>query len=201
MLMGRLAKDELFKLNQAYNLASHIEFDDLETFEHTKCKPLSVTMAVEHETRRILGFEVSKMPAKGKLAALARKKYGSRSDERAQARHRLFKDLQKLVTDQVLIKSDSNPHYLGDVKKYFPNGEHKTYLSRRGCVVGQGELKSGGYDPLFTLNHTFAMLRANISRLFRRTWNTTKDKNRLEDHIAIYCLFHNQYLIKNIKVN
>ena len=38
---------------------SEIQFDDLETFEHTKCKPLSVTLAVSKKTREILGFQVS----------------------------------------------------------------------------------------------------------------------------------------------
>src|SRR6185437_10413932 len=46
---------------------SQIQFDDLETSEHTKCKPLSVTLAVDPETRKILKFEVSSMPAKGHL--------------------------------------------------------------------------------------------------------------------------------------
>ena len=54
--------------------AQIVEFDDLETFEHSKCKPLSVTLAVEHGTRRILGIEVSQMPAKGHLAKMAFKK-------------------------------------------------------------------------------------------------------------------------------
>lgn len=40
-----------------------------------------------------------------------------------------------------------------------------------------------------------AMLRANINRLFRRTWNTTKKIVALEWHVALYCWYHNCYLI------
>jgi hypothetical protein len=65
-----LGGDARFLL-EAHNLekpkAEVIEFDDMEAFEHTKCKPLSITLAVESKTRRILGIEVSQMPAKGRL--------------------------------------------------------------------------------------------------------------------------------------
>jgi hypothetical protein len=63
-------------------------------------------------------------------------------------------------------------------------------------VVGQGELKKVGRDPLFSLNHTCAMLRANLNRLFRRTWCTTKRIDRLEAHLWIYVRFHNEVLLK-----
>ena len=62
-------------------------------------------------------------------------------------------------------------------------------------MTGQGELKKLRFDPLFALNHTCAMLRANINRLFRRTWCTTKKKECLEDHLAVYMDFHNRVLL------
>lgn len=175
---------------------SVMEFDDMETFEHSKCKPLSITLAVESKSRRILGFRVSSMPAKGKLAKIARKKYGLRDDDRAQARKSLFEELRSVLHKEVKIKSDMNPHYAPDVRSCYPQANYEVFKGRRGCVVGQGELKRGGFDPLFSLNHTCAMLRANINRLFRRTWCTTKLKERLSMHIAIYALYHNQILLK-----
>jgi transposase-like protein len=176
--------------------AQTIEFDDLETFEHSKCKPLSVTMAVESGSRRILGYRVSQMPAKGHLAALSRLKYGPRKDHRPKARTELFADLTKLVASDALIKSDMDPGYTQVVRKYFPACRHQVFKIRRACVVGQGELKTGGFDPLFSINHSFAMLRANVNRIFRRTWNTTKLPERLSAHLALYVLYHNLVLVK-----
>lgn len=173
----------------------NIQFDDLETSEHTKCKPLSVTLAVEERTRRILGFEVAPMPAKGRIAYIARKRYGPRLDLRSPARIRLFNKLKSSVACSAEFLSDENPHYSRDLRAIFPKCTHKTTKGRRGCVVGQGELKRGGFDPLFSLNHTCAMLRANINRLFRRTWCTTKKQERLVDHLNLYMRFHNQVLI------
>ncbi len=77
--MGTHLNNELKK--QCVFRVSDIQFDELQTIEHTKYKPLSVVMAVCKESRQIVGFQVSKMPATGHLAKLSRKKYGSRPDE------------------------------------------------------------------------------------------------------------------------
>lgn len=173
---------------------THMQFDDMETFEHTKCKPLSITLAVEVPTRRILGFRVAKMPPKSSLAKLARKKYGFRKDERKQARTSLLKELQPVLAPGALVESDQNPHYPPDVKEHLPGCLHQTHPGKRGALTGQGELKKVGFDPLFSLNHTCAMFRANVCRLIRKTWCTTKDPARLIDHLAIYAVYHNSYL-------
>jgi transposase-like protein len=194
IFLGLKAEKFLVESNFIKPKCRTIEFDDLETIEHTKLKPLSVSLVVEFKTRRILGFRVSRIPAKGHLAALSFKKYGFREDKRASARTELFKEITPLLEEGALIKSDQNPHYLNDVKRFFPKSKHETHKGRRGCVVGQGELKKIGRDPLFSLNHTCAMLRANINRLFRKTWCTTKKPERLSYHIALYAVYHNQKL-------
>jgi transposase-like protein len=189
------AELKLEQMNSKLSRLKQIEFDDMETFEHTKCKPLSITLAVESHTRRILGLEVCQMPAKGKLAHISRKKYGRRSDHRPKARAQLFSRLQAIVHPQATIKSDENPHYRTDVKRFFSECVHEVHKGQRGCVAGQGELKKVGFDPLFSLNHTCAKLRADINRLVRRTWCTTKKPERLRAHLAVYAHYHNQHLI------
>lgn len=189
------AEFELRANNLRHKKAEAIEFDDLETFEHTKCKPLSVTLAVESKTRRILGLEVSNMPAKGLLVKKAQK-YEYRPDERRRARQRLFTMIQPLLVDGAHIRSDSNPHYPKDVKKYFPSSRHYRYLGRRGSLGGQGELKKVRFDPLFSLNHTCAMLRANVNRLIRKTWCTTKRADHLRAHLVLYANYHNKVLLQ-----
>lgn len=175
--------------------ATQVEFDDLESFEHTKCKPLSVTLAVESKTRRILGLEVSSMPAKGLLADKARQKYGPREDRRSSGRRRLFSRIEPLMERDVILKSDSNPHYKGDVENYFPQAKYKQYEGKRGSLGGQGELKKVRFDPLFSLNHTCAKLRADVNRLIRRTWCTTKKKEYLYAHLVLYADYHNRNLV------
>lgn len=195
IVMGHRAKEKFLLENRKnYQKSLHIQFDDMETFEHTKCKPLSITIAVEENTRRILDYQVSQMSAKGLLTKIALKKYGYRPDYRKFGRQRLFKNLKEFISPSATIKTDENPHYLADVKKYFPLAIYKTYKGRKPAVTGQGELKKVGYDPIFSLNHTCATLRYRTSRLARRSWCTTKKPERLDLHLAIVALAHNKGL-------
>ena len=196
LFMGEAAARYLLTSNLKFPKAHCIEFDDLETYEHTKCKPLSVTLAVEHKSRRILGFSVSKMPARGLLAKKAYKKYGPRADERPRGRAQLFEQIKDLVLPNAVIKSDQNPHYVKDVCLFFPGATHIAFKGRKPASAGQGELKVGVFDPLFSLNHTFAKLRADIARLIRETWTTTKKPERLQLNIALMATLHNFLLNK-----
>jgi len=192
-LMADLAEASFHEANGRCAPSSVIEFDDLETAEHTKCKPLSVSIAVEQGTRRILGIEVSRMPASGMLVKRA-KKYGRRIDERSNGRRRLFAKIQNLVDPFVEIKSDQNPHYPLDVKEYFPLARHYRYLGKRGSLGGQVELKKTKWDPLFSINHTCAKMRADVNRLIRKTWCTTKNPAELQRHLMLFANYHNKNL-------
>ena len=88
--MGARAQRKLEILNRLKAKVQILEFDDLETFEHAKCKPVAVGLAVEYRTRWIVGYDVSQMAAKGLLAKKSLRKYGVRKDERARGRLRLF---------------------------------------------------------------------------------------------------------------
>jgi hypothetical protein len=173
---------------------TEIQFDDLETSEHTKCKPLSVTLAVDPRTRRILKFKVSSMPAKGHLAMISRRKYGYRPDERPEKWDQFMKELTAFVSPECTWSSDENPHYPAHLKRHHLLAKHVRVKGGRGAITGQGELKKLKFDPLFALNHTCAMLRANMSRLVRRTWTTTKNKQGLIDHLSLYVSYHNRFL-------
>lgn len=199
LFLGILAAEAIPGRNFLYKKASQVTFDDLETFEHTRCKPLSVILLTEKQSRRILGYRVSQMPARGPLADISRKKYGIRRDDRAEKRNALFGELRDHIQDDATFSSDKSPHYAPTIRKHYPKAKHKKFKGRKAALIGQGELKKGRSDPLFSINHTFAMLRANINRLFRRTWNTTKKKERLNYHIALYVVFHNEVLLKKKK--
>jgi hypothetical protein len=178
-----------------------IQFDDLETSEHTKCKPLSVTLAVEPKTRKILKFQVASMPAKGLLAKISRQKYGKRLDERPEKWDQFMRELVPYVKPECIWTSDENPFYPSHLKKHHPQARHIRVKGGRAASTGQGELKKLRFDPLFALNHTFAMLRANMNRLFRRTWCTTKTKQGLIDHLTLYVSYHNRVLTQPLPLS
>jgi transposase-like protein len=172
----------------------HLQFDEMETFERSKCLPVSIPLVIVPGTRKIFGIRACSMPAKGLLAEISRKKYGPRVDARAATARELFRSIAHVVPRNVSITSDENPKYPSWIRRVFPAATHATTKGRRGCIVGYGELKAGGFDPLFALNHTAAMIRANVSRMARRTWCTTKRIDYLQMHLNIYMEYHNTVL-------
>ena len=169
------------------------QFDELQTIEHTKLKPLSIAVAVDTKTRKIMGFSVSRMPATGHLAAISRVKYGWRKDERRKGLQSLLEQVKSVSTSTALIRSDQCQFYEPAIRRAFRNARYEQFKGEKAISYGHGELKKGR-DPLFSINHTLAMLRANINRLVRRSWCTTKDPARLWDHLMIYAHFHNTTL-------
>ena len=149
---------------------SNIQIDEMETYEHTKCKPLSIPLVIDASGRKIIGFDVAVMPATGHLAKRARKKYGYRPDRRKVSMEKLLENIKPHISLGTEIKTDMKTMYQTLIKKHFPHCLHKTYKGRKSSVSGQGELKKGGYDPIFAINHTAAMFRDNISYLIRKTW-------------------------------
>jgi len=85
------------------------------------------------------------------------------------------------------------------VRNYLPKVDYERFKGGRGCVVGQGELKKLYRDPLFSINHTCAMFRANINRLIRKTWCTTKDPKMLQKHLEIFIYYYNQIYLKGVR--
>ncbi len=174
----------------------NIQIDDLITKENSKLKPLSISLAVDEDRRFILGAEVSQIPAFGHLAKFAVKRYGRRKDEHFEGLTRLFQRITPILHPEVRVKSDEHQRYPGFISAYLPKAKHQTYKSERACVVGQGELKKVAFDPLFVVNHTCATLRANMCRLIRKTWCTTKSPRRLQDHLDIFVWFYNGELLR-----
>jgi len=162
-----------------------IQVDEMESFEHSKCKPLSIALAVVPGSRIILGAKASEMPAKGPLAAISRKKYGRRRDDRKQEFQAVLKNLKPITVDDLWIVSDKKSTYPNWIRSILPQSTHFKVKGRRGCVAGYGEMKKGGFDPLFYLNHTAATVRDNLARMLRRTWCGSKKLSALQDGLDL----------------
>ena len=179
-------------LLQLKNQVTSMQFDDLITNEHTKMKPLTVSIAVDANRRFILSAKVGRIPAFGLLAERSRAKYGRRENDHKKTLKAMFKEMHTTISAQALIQSDEHQRYPKFVECYLPGREYRRHPGGRGAIVGQGELKKKKYDPIFILNHTCAMLRAGVNRLIRKTWCTTKKPERLQMHLDIYIDFYNR---------
>ena len=174
-----------------------VEFDEMESSIHSKLLPVTIPIAVDPRSRRMLDFKVGTIPAKGKIAAIAIKKYGHRANQSPEMLEKMMENLKNVVHPEAHFRSDQKSTYRVIVEKYFPQSTHELQKSRRACVTGYGEVKEGGFDPLFALNHTAAMVRYGVSRMARRTWCTSKTIQGLRDHLELYVHYHNTVLIQH----
>ncbi len=168
--------------------------DEMESIESTKLRPLTIPLAVTDEYQ-ILSATVGRIPAKGHLSRYSIKKYGRRKNERFETLERLFLDIKaKLTEDPHIIKTDGSKIYRRLIRRHFPSSLHETFISRERIkkikeLLFQNEQKKV-FDPLFPLNQRCAKLRADIKRLTRRSWCTTKKPANLELILKLY--IHNQ---------
>lgn len=190
---ARQSQHELHK-QLRHEKALEVQFDDLITSVHTKLKPVSVSVVINPAERFILGAIVSEIPAFGKIAELSRRKYGRRQNKHTKNLDLLLEKLKPIIHPNAEFKTDEHKRYPELIQKQFPKSTHLKYKGVRAAVAGFGELKSKRYDPLFGINQILAMFRANINRLFRRSWNTTKKENHLQDHIDIFVDYFNEVL-------
>ena len=176
--------------------AKELQFDEMETIHHTKCKPLSIVLVV-NESYELLEARVAEMPAKGKLAQFSVKKYGTRKDQRAEKMHEAFQSVKaKLLSQPTLIKSDAKPSYQKIVTTCFPKvpyvqfnqAEKKRRLDRL-----HEKLSKRCFDPLFAVNHKCALLRSHIKRLTRRSWCTTKKPENLQLHLDLFIISQEKF--------
>lgn len=175
--------------------ARELQFDEMETIHHTKCKPLSVAIIV-NEAYELLEAKVAEMPAKGRLAKFSNQKYGPRKDERSEKLNEAFELVKKkLITQPQQIKSDAKPSYSRLIRTHFPNIQYNQF-NRAEKVRHQErlheKLRKKVYDPMFAVNHKCALLRSHIKRLTRRSWCTTKKPENLQLNLDLFLIA--QYL-------
>lgn len=193
VLLAKECRERQWVRRQRAPLASNVQFDELITFEHSRLKPLAVMLITDSDRWRILGYTVSRIPANGLLAEKSRKKYGKRRDESVARRHELMQKVAPLIDPQATIRTDEHAAYPTLIKRHLPQATHESFKGRKAHISGQGEMKEGGFDPIFCINQQLAMCRYLNSRLVRRTWTTTKKVDRLEDHLAILIDFYNEH--------
>ena len=166
-----------------------VQFDELETHEHTPLKPLSVAMAVNQETGFIFGFSVAEMPAKGLLAAQSVKKYGQREDLRSKA----CLGVLGLVAKSTL--KTATVHIYSDAKKAYPALFTKAIPS---CKLHQVKSEKhirgmSTHDPLGAVNSLCSHLRADLAVLARKSMVTVKSSETLDNLLWIYLAHRNGY--------
>ena len=175
------------------NDARLVQFDEMETFEHTKLKPVTIALAVQAASGAIVAARAEPIAYKGPLAPVAFRKYGPRADRGALAIQAVLETVRSSSRSDLVLVTDDSPKYPTRVRRLLPDATHRA--TRRVPPV-LARRRRNPDDPLFALNVTAAKLRSDLSRLSRKTWVTTKKLSRLQAHLDLYVAWNNGYRLK-----
>lgn len=161
-----------------------MQFDEMVTFVHARSKAVTLPMVVRGKTAEILSIKVGRIPSNGHLAAKGRAKYGWTVNESSAACRKALTEASTAAKDVCTVSCDKATSYPRLIKAVMPH-----------AVVDASKRSSttGAFDPMFSLNHTCAKIRAGIAVLARRTWTTTKSLEKLQDKLDIFIAVHNGY--------
>ena len=189
----------------------------METFEHTKLKPLSISLSIDAINGKMLSAVSAQAGYKGLLAEVALKKYGPREDTSGSARERALKQtLACTGSCPISITIDKKSSYPALIQSIFPmvqihlvhRQQKENAKSRAQTSIQSGRMTGGSEtnetteetrprkaDPLFLLNVSAAKIRHDLSRMARKVWVTTKKCEFLQRHLDLYIAYHNKYAL------
>lgn len=170
-----------------------IQFDEMESFEHTRLKPLNIPTAVSGDGKKIIHLGVGQMGYRGRLAHLAFKKYGPRTDTSRFSRETALKVIEN-VRPSVIV-TDSKSQYQTEIASLLKGVHHLKVNNRKNkhLHVANPLRRKNVEDRMFWLNHIAARIRHDVSRMKRKVWTTTKEKSFLQAHLNLYIAYHNGY--------
>ena len=157
LFLGAICEERNQKNALNYRSVDHIQFDELPTIEHHKCKPCRWRWRCQKMSVRFWGSSVIHA-SHWAFGQNFTQKYEIRPDHRKAGLTDLFNDLS-LLSPTITISSDECSFYNGVVRQVFSKGDCESTHGEKSSVAGQGELKKTRFDPIFSINHTFAMLR------------------------------------------
>lgn len=158
-------------------ITSYIQFDQLETYEHTKRKPVGIQISIRHKTGEIVSAKAGYIPIR---ALSVSKSYSTEWNKMANQSNHTEKMLQE--TKKALNPKGSTITCDG----YRPQIKLLKKTCRESYVTIQPSVKEHK-----KIDRVFRRIRQDVSRLGRKTLSTTKRLEQLQNHLDLYTDYHN----------
>ena len=167
----------LKRLEQGGIITTYVQFDELETFEHTKKRPLGVQVSIRAKTGQIISTKICKIPVKALSVSKNYTAYWNSKVNRETAITDMLLETKKTLSNKFsTVACDNAKQPVSIAKKIFNKENIQVYNS---------------YSKNKRIDLTFLKMRQDISRLRRRTLATTKKKENLQKHLDLYTDYHN----------
>ena len=174
-------KNNKQNLDKGKIVTTYVQFDELETFEHTKRKPLGVQVSIRAKTGEIISAKVGTIQVKALAVSKSYINYWNSKLTRSIAIKEALKETKKALNkDYSLISFDEARQPLKIASDIYGDNSIQVHKSKA---------KNKRIDLCFL------KMRQDISRLRRRTLATTKRRENLQRHLDLYIDYHNKYRV------
>lgn len=175
------------------SLAGTFVLDELETFEtDRRLQPVTMPVLVHWPSLLIVHQVAAPLPARGRLRpADQRRKLAL---ERLRGPRKSGSSAAVVACCEVLrncLRPGGRARVRTDRKATYRAILRDVFGARAIHECTSGSLRRNHANPLFAVNHTFAMVRDGVSRLVRRTWANAKLRERLAEHTWIWVAWRN----------
>ena len=157
-------------------VTSYAQFDQLETYEHSRRRPVGVQLSIRHKTGEIISAKVGYIPVR---ALSVSKLYSTDWNSRITDEHtrNMLKETKKALNPKAsTITCDG---YRPQVK-----------LLERLCNEPSITIQTSSKEHK-KIDRVFRRMRQDLSRLGRKTLSTTKRLDQLQNHLDLYTDYHN----------
>lgn len=184
----------LRRARQRGGLRGCFSMDELETFENDRrLQPVTMPVLVHRTTRFVIHLETAALAPRGHLSprhearkARMRVASGPRRSGSRLAVKRCLEALRAAHAPGALLE------LVTDQKRMYPVLVREVFGNRIAAHVQESSRRARNtLNPLFAVNHSLAMLRDQVSRLVRRSWGASKDRNQLALHAWIWTAWRN----------
>lgn len=159
-------------------VTAYMQFDQMETFEHTKRKPVGIQVSIRWKTGEIITAKVGYIPIR---ALTVSQKYTQKWNRQARNSTHLLRMLETsrkaLNKKGCLISCDQERKQNKAIQELYKD----SYITLQQTEKHKNK----------KIDRVFRRMRQDISRLGRRTLSTTKDIKQLQNHLDLYTDYNN----------
>lgn len=175
-------------------LTGTFQLDELETFETDRLlKPVTMPVLIERSSSFVVTGEVAAMGPRGNLSPRMQRKRERMEAREGERRSGSTKAVRACLEEWRRVHSPNQPfHFQSDQKTSYQKLFREICGDRFGSHLRVHSKRTRDHDnPLFPINHTFAVMRDAMSRLVRRNWGVSKIRSRLRTHFWVWAVFRN----------
>jgi len=171
-------ENNLKRLAKGGIVTTYVQFDELETFEHTKKRPLGVQVSVRAKNGQIISTKVCYIPVKALSVSKSYIEEWNKNINRGIAITDMLLETKKSLNKNFsTVVCDNAKQPVAIAKKIFNKVNIQVYNS---------------HEKNKRIDLAFLRMRQDISRLRRKTLATTKRKERLQKHLDLYTDYHTE---------